>query len=504
MEERRRTIRESKRPQTSTLRGLLEIGFRRRRLLTISFLVVAIAAIAAVLILPNQYQAEIKVLVERTRTNPVMSSGPGTMPQPVFAVNEQDVNSEVDLLQSQDLLEKVVLACNIWEPTNPWSLPGMKLRFLRAIGLPPTKEQLVYAAVQGLQSNLNVQPPKNSNLITVTYQSSNPHMAAKVLNTLASLYLEKHLSVHRAPGTVPFFQKEVDQYQRELSLVADRLIEFNRKEGVVNPQLEKVAALQQLSQFDATLASTRASIAESEGRIRALETQITSTPKRDTTQIRTSPTLLEQLKTTLFQLELKRTDLLSKFNPGYRLVQDVDTQIADTKAAIAEVEKSPLREETTDKDPTHEWLTGELAKTKADLAALHARAGALSKAVREYREKATQLDEKGYDQQNLLRSVNTTEQNYVAALQKREEARVSDALDQQQIVNVAIAEAATIPALPTVGLLLKLALAFLLSLVVSVGLAFAAEYWDPTFRSPEEVEEWLDSPVLAALPRSGD
>ena len=504
MEEQNQMTREGKRAHSNTLRGLLEIGFRHRRLISISFLVVLAGAVAAVLILPNQYQAEIKVLVERARTESVASTGAGSVPQPVPIISLQDVNSEVDLLQSQDLLQQVVLTTGIWEPTNPWSMQGMKLRLLRGIGLPPTKAELVDSAVQGLLSNLNVQPPKASNIITVTYQASSPRMVAKVLNTLASLYVEKHLSVHKTPGTVPFFQKEADQYRGELSLVAARLIEFNRREGVVSPQTEQAAMLQQLATFDASLASTQASIAEAEGRIRGLETQASSTPARVTTQIRTSPVLLEQLKTTLYNLELKRTDLLIKYDPNNRLVQDLEKQIADTRAAVAEVEKAPVQETTTDKDPTHDWLVSEMAKSKAELAALHARAAAMSRAVSDYREKALRLDEKGYVQQDLLRAVNTAEENYAASLRKREEARISDAMDQQQIMNVAIAEAAMVPALPTISLLLKIVLALLLASVVSLGLAFAADYLDPTFRSPQEVEEWLVSPVLASVPKHGD
>ena len=38
----------------------------------------------------------------------------------------------------------------------------------------------------------------------------------------------------------------------------------------------------------------------------------------------------------------------------------------------------------------------------------------------------------------------------------------------------------------------------------SIALAFAVDYWDPSFRTPEEVESFLGSPVVAAIPRDGD
>ena len=77
--------------------------------------------------------------------------------------------------------------------------------------------------------------------------------------------------------------------------------------------------------------------------------------------------LLGNLKTTLLTLELKRTELLQKYEPKYRLVQDADQQIAETRKAIELAEKNAVREETTDRDPTYDWAQTELAKAKADL-----------------------------------------------------------------------------------------------------------------------------------------
>src|SRR5207244_5114972 len=105
-----------------------------------------------------------------------------------------------------------------------------------------------------------------------------------------------------------------------------------------------------------------------------------------------NPQLMERMKTTLLDLELKRTDLLAKFEPTYRPVQQVEQQIAQTKAAIAAAEKTPLRDETTDRDPTYEALRAELAKSQTDLASLEARATATASLVRSYRAESQELD----------------------------------------------------------------------------------------------------------------
>ena len=121
--------------------------------------------------------------------------------------------------------------------------------------------------------------------------------------------------------------------------------------------------------------------------------------------------------------------------------------------------------------------------------------------VQTYQAKTHSLDEKGATQEDLVRATKAAEQNYLLYLQKQEEARISDALDRNRIVNVAIAEAATVPALPTHSPLFTLLLGGLLATCLSLASAYGADYLDPSFRTPQELYNTLDVPVLAAVPR---
>jgi capsular polysaccharide biosynthesis protein len=122
--------------------------------------------------------------------------------------------------------------------------------------------------------------------------------------------------------------------------------------------------------------------------------------------------------------------------------------------------------------------------------------------MRQYRERLGVIDVNGAEQENLLREVKEAEGNDLLYKQKREEARIGDALDRQRIVNVAIAEAATVPALPArPHWALTLLAGILLACLVSPGVAFAADYFDPSLRTPDEVRDVLQIPVLAALPK---
>jgi uncharacterized protein involved in exopolysaccharide biosynthesis len=210
--------------------------------------------------------------------------------------------------------------------------------------------------------------------------------------------------------------------------------------------------------------------------------------------------VLQTLKGTLTTLELKRTELLTKYQPTYPLVKEVDKELESTRAALAKEESQPLHEETTDQNPTYTWVDSELAKAKADMSSLQARATATQAIVNIYSANARELDKNSLLYQDLVRTQKASEENYLLYLKKREEAQIADALDQTRILNVAVAQEPIVPRLRAQSPWVFGLLGFFIAAVVSVGLAFTLDYIDPSFRTPFEVLTELKIPVLAAVP----
>lgn len=184
-------------------------------------------------------------------------------------------------------------------------------------------------------------------------------------------------------------------------------------------------------------------------------------------------------------------------------MKDIEVQISQAREALLREQNNPLHEETTDRNTTHEWIKGELAKARTELTTLRAEEDASARIVDEYRSQAQQLNQTEIIQQDLLRSAKQAEDNFLLYSRKQEEARIQDALDQRRIVNVSIAEEPTVPALPSSPhRALSLALGSLLACFVSLGLGYTADYLDSTFRTPQEVEVFLNTHVLASIPRS--
>jgi capsular polysaccharide biosynthesis protein len=101
----------------------------------------------------------------------------------------------------------------------------------------------------------------------------------------------------------------------------------------------------------------------------------------------------------------------------------------------------------------------------------------------------------------LLRTAKANEENYLLYLKKQEEARIADALDQSNILNVVVGQAPTVPALPSRSPWLFGLIGIVLASVASVSAAFTLDYLDQSFRTPAEVIAELGIPVLAAVPR---
>src|SRR4029077_17736105 len=157
-------------------------------------------------------------------------------------------------------------------------------------------------------------------------------------------------------------------------------------------------------------------------------------------RISDNPELIKSLKASLLDLQLRRTQLLTKFEPSHPLVKEVDQQVAQTEATIATENALPLRDETTDKNVQHEWAKSELQRAQVQLKALEAREGATAAQEDSYRAKARQLGEDAILKDDLLSTEKVAQENYLLYVKKQEEARMDDALDERGIVNVAIAE----------------------------------------------------------------
>lgn len=457
-----------------------------------SLIVLAAAVLYAAV--GTSYEANMKILVRRGRAEAPVSGGT-TAPLDLtrIAITDEELNSEVELLRDRDVLRKVV------EETGAG---GRDWFHFARLGEGPA--QRVERATRRLAQRVNVEPLKKTNLIAIRYKARDPESAERVLTSLAAAYVEKHTLVHRPPGESRFFEQQMTEARAELEQAQKQLLRFSASHGSISASLQRDLALQKLSEIDASQRQAGVDLVETQTRIAALRSLLTILPARATTQVRSAdnPELLKALKASLLELELKRTQLLTKFEPRHRLVQEVDRQIEQSKAAVEQESLHPLRDETSDQNAHFEWAQSELEKASVQASALQARQTAARQQAIAYQNVAAQLGQDAIIQEQLLGNEKASLENYLRYVKKQEEARLNDALDEQGIVNVAVAEWPVVPALPVLSVPMVLALGLLGAAATGTGAAFVADYIDPAFRDAEDVRTYLNAPVVASLPRS--
>ncbi len=92
--------------QSVTLRDLLSVGFRQKRLMINTFLGIFSLVIVLAAILPRKYQSEMKILVRHERADNMVTPDREQPMQLRTDVSEAELQSEAELVKSRDLLTK--------------------------------------------------------------------------------------------------------------------------------------------------------------------------------------------------------------------------------------------------------------------------------------------------------------------------------------------------------------------------------------------------------------
>jgi uncharacterized protein involved in exopolysaccharide biosynthesis len=480
---------------SETLRTNIELGdlttvlFRWKWIMLGLFFMIAAITVAVALLLPNQYESRMKILVKNSRADVVITPDRTNSTDTGNSVTETQINTEIELLNSKDLLEQVVRQSGIAEQRPSW---------LRDASVPPVER-----SVRQLESDLVITPVKKADIIEVSYTAKSPEVAAAVLQNLANLYLEKHLKLHRPPGTYEFFQSQANQYSEQLREAEAKLAAFRQRTNVIALDQEKQLNLQKMADAQSKYLETGGAVKEATERLGKLQQQLGTLAPRVTTQSRTIPNQysVERLSTMLAELQNRRTQLLTKFQPDDRLVKEVDQQIQDTTSALDKATKFTAVEQASDLNPLRQTLEAELARARLDQVGQQARHVDLAKQLALYQGALSRLEQGTTEHTDLERQVREAEGNYQLYAKKQEEARITDALDQQKITNVSIAETPTVqrwavkPNRP-----LTLALGLLFAALVSVGSAIGAESLRDTVHTPHELEVLTCVPVIATIP----
>ncbi len=460
------------------LRDVLTVLFKRKVSIAVFVLAVFAVVFAGNFAWPPAYESSAKIRLMRGRevsqVDPtVVRSSSGIA---AVQLSREDVNSEIDLLYSNDVLQEVVKQTGLDKPVPAeagllrrgyYAAAHAAKSALYALGL-KHRPNAVQEAVESLHKALDVELVKDSHVLDVRVRQRSPEQAQNVLQELLKVYTLKHIDVFSTPKSVAFFEDQMKIVQDKLSQAQQALEAFRAENKVVSLDTEKTLLLEQYTDAKrllTQLVETEAAAAAAPGvsGVSLEESGITQTLSRTT-----NSAVVTELQLRLLELLLQRNRLEQSLGPKHPEVIGVRREIEGAQARLQDAIQS-ARKNT-------EFKLSELEKRLQELNQVQARL------------------------EDLEREARIQSESFEYYAKKMEEARVADEMSKQDMSNVKVVSEPNAPIDPvTPRKTLNLLLALIGGLIGGLALAFFLEWLDHGVKNPEDIEHYLGLAPLASF-----
>jgi uncharacterized protein involved in exopolysaccharide biosynthesis len=477
-------IRESK---GVSLRDFLSILFKRKTAILTIFLATVITVAAGTFLMAPTYESHSSLLVKFGREF-IYRPEVGDKAPVISFTQEEAINSEINILTSRDLVERVIQTM------------GLKKVYPDLAENPPSRMTSMEAAVIAFQKNLTSEGIKKSSVIEVSFRHQDPLVAARAVNLLVEFFKEKHLAVHRGTESA-FLKNQTDLYGQELKNSENRLEAFKQKNRVFSLDEQRTLLLRQRTELDTTLKSTKNRIDEMDKKLSSLRGQMKAllADKDRFTQTERDKIIVEA-RAKLLTLQLSEQDLSSKYTDNNRLLVNVRKEIQIIRDFLKEQEEA-IGGKVRTGNPVYQEAEKAAIMAEAEEASLRTKAATLQTQIAQLDGEIKNLDLQEKELQGLKREITTNDRNFRAYLDKQEEARIHDEMNRQKLANISVIQAAVVPSKPIKPKKgLNILLSVVLGAISGLGFAFLSEYTSQRFSSPDSVEQRLGLPVLVTIP----
>jgi uncharacterized protein involved in exopolysaccharide biosynthesis len=475
------------RPSIGVLLLGLQIFFRHTMLFVLSFLLCLVGVAVFTVVTKPQYRSEMKLIMQSTRSNAIIS--PDRANSTILtSVSEEQLNTELEILQSEDVVSKVA------DPT--WD-PG------KAAGRSQADRKAHSKLLTYFTKHLIVDPIGKSDVMSMSFTAGSAVEARDALVSLSAAYLVQHEALQRRTGTLNFYEEETARYKQDWVTAVQKLVDFQQLHQLVSVAEIEDKLQKAIGDDEAAQRINETHISENTAGMRKEAAVLLEVPARQQSQRRAMPSqlLVQQLKTEQVSLNNHRTELLTRYTPTNRLVTEVDQQLIDTTAAIKVAAAEKSYEDTTDINPPWQHLKTSMVQGQVEYESLVGGRKSLEHELQLLRAELADVQLLSPEFEQLRSTSEQAQANYEAFMEKRDRASVEDAMDARKFQNVNMLESPTLPYTkirpkPVLNALLGLPTAFFLALV----LLYLAEAGRNTFTTPAEIEIALGRRVLATLP----
>lgn len=509
-----------------SIREILHIVFLHKGKIIGFFLTVFLLNTVLTLVKPETYMSYSKLLIKIGREN--VSKDPSVVGDTfsVMQSYQDQVNSELAILQSQDLAEAVVDEIGperFFEKTDraagggegggepPFSLVktlekivngvrGAVENTLIALNLAeavPVRER----ALKFFEKKLHVEVLEDTSIIWVSFTALTPGTAQDTLAALIQKFLDQHIEVHRTQASPVFFEAQVENVMKNLEDKESALEEFRAENEIASLEIQKNEIIAQTGNLQNLIDDASGKISSYRAKVDSLEKSLRRFPEKRqlaTVEGKINATAAT-IKTKLVELRLQEAELLSKYQEDYKPIQDIREQIRLAESELAKEEET-ITETTTGLDENYQSMLFLLETTKADLEEQVSLRNSLENELSERKRELVALTGKEKELKQLEREIEILEAEYLKYRDNLQLSKISTALDMDRVSNVSIVQGATYPRLPMEdGTLFNIVFGLFLGLFGGLGLAFLANSFDHTLKTASDVERRLQLPVLTSI-----
>lgn len=329
-------------------------------------------------------------------------------------------------------------------------------------------------------------PSKETRLIELRYQHSNPDIAAKIVNTIVETFaltnLEKQTETNTSAGE--FLQKRIAELQGDIRSGEERLARYADSNQILSLNPQQNTVVDRLVALNNQLLAAENARKEAEAIYKSRLTPGAAEAEAD------SGSRSDAAESKLGQLQQRREELLVEDTEESPTVVAIDRQIAVLQKQITDSRQRAIAVVVTNLDTNYR--------------AAQAREQALRSAFEQQRDETQVQNRAAINYRIIEQEVETQKELLGGLIQRSKENDIMLASLAGTPNNVRVLDYALVPK-NAIGpkRWLNVGMVSAVALVLSIGLAIFLGYLDDTVHSSDEVESMLHLPALAVVPAVG-
>ena len=452
------------------------ILLKRKWTVIVSIVVVVITAALISLRTTPIYVAETRIMISPQISNPLNFKDSNT--SQAVEDQQQDINTQVKILQSDTTAELVVHRLNLDARSDfAGSAQIQSTGGVPVSDSPAQESSRQDELIRKFQGNLRVQQVPDTSLVEIKYSDPNPSFAADVANAVTASFIEQNVK-SRYDSTMQasdWLSRQLADLQIKMESSQAKLVQYQKEHSIVGTDDKQNLTTEKLDELNKELIGAQADRIQKESLY-----QIATTNNPETLSAVLQDPTLTALRQQQTQLQAQYALISTEFGLGYPKVLEIKNQ-------LDQIDRN-----------YREQLQNSVNRIQNDYQTAMSRERMLQAALAEQTSVADQLNENAIEYKVLKQEADSNRQLYDGLLQQLKEASLAAGLNSS---NIRVIDRARVPRYPTSpNIPRNLEFALLIGLVGGVAVAFGLEALDTTVRTPEQAESISGLPILGVIP----